>query len=184
MRNRCRHGFTLMEMLIVIAIIALLASMLFAGIQIAKSQARKAKTRALIANVSSALGVYHSNNGVYPEHEAQDLMSGTTHDASGQVSGTASDTFDRGEIRRNGRLLLAAIAGVDRDSFGSGSNAQVEDGALVDVWGQDVRYRPFALYPYLLEHPPNPDTFQVWSAGPDVVDGYLEPDGGDDIANW
>ena len=59
-------GFTLIEMLIVITIIATLASMILVGMGGARAKARDAKRIGDLHNTQNALELYYANNGTYP----------------------------------------------------------------------------------------------------------------------
>jgi len=61
-----KKGFTLIEMLIVITIIALLASLILVGMGGARAKARDARRIADLHNVMNALELYYAKNGIYP----------------------------------------------------------------------------------------------------------------------
>lgn len=108
---------------------------------------------------------------------------------------------------RNNTRLLSILRTVDSESFGPHSDAvkdaqpvdnatPVSSGgaelpAIVDAWGKPLIYRPYICYPLIEDHkspvhsaePPNPDTYQVWSVGPDLLnDDAIENT--DDLKNW
>jgi prepilin-type N-terminal cleavage/methylation domain-containing protein len=64
--NRKRESFTLIEMLVVIAVIAILAGIAFKMIQIAKRNADRAATIAKLEKVAHALNEYKAEYGIYP----------------------------------------------------------------------------------------------------------------------
>jgi prepilin-type N-terminal cleavage/methylation domain-containing protein len=65
--HACRQaGFTLIEMLVVVAIIGLLSSVVLVGIGPARSRARDARRIADIRQVQNGLESYHSESGRYP----------------------------------------------------------------------------------------------------------------------
>ena len=63
---RKRSAFTLIELLIVIAIIAILAGLGFAGVNGALKTARKAEVRGMANQVKLALNSYYGEYGVWP----------------------------------------------------------------------------------------------------------------------
>ena len=66
LRQRRTGGFTLVELLLVIAIIGLLASIVFVGVNAGRSKARDAKRLTDIKAIASALEFYHSDEDHYP----------------------------------------------------------------------------------------------------------------------
>lgn len=64
--KKINKGFTLIEMLIVITIIALLASLILVGMGGARAKTRDSKRIADLHNVMNALELYYAKNSVYP----------------------------------------------------------------------------------------------------------------------
>lgn len=60
------HAFTLVELLTVIAIIAILMGLLFPAINGVKDQARKAEAKTACLNILAALKAYNTEYGKYP----------------------------------------------------------------------------------------------------------------------
>jgi general secretion pathway protein G len=62
-----RHtGFTLIELMVVIAIIGILAGIIMVSLSAAKGRANDAKRKSDLKNLSLALSQYYNDNGAYP----------------------------------------------------------------------------------------------------------------------
>lgn len=64
--NNERKGFTLIELMIVIVIISILATLIIPNLLSAKAKAQEATTRAEISTLTTALTVYERDRGSYP----------------------------------------------------------------------------------------------------------------------
>ena len=99
-----KKGFTLIEMLVVIGIIAVLIAALIGSFSAVRSAAEKARTRELVSNTATALIALFNDNGVWPrqlregnkkgildETAAYPLVSGSKYmsltSANGKLSG-------------------------------------------------------------------------------------------------
>src|SRR5438093_6738421 len=69
-RNRIRGAFTLMELLVVIAVIALLASLLLPALSRAKSSAKSARCKSNLRQLGLALNMYLGDFSKYPVGES------------------------------------------------------------------------------------------------------------------
>ena len=65
-KNKKQKGFTLLELLVVIGIIGLLASILVINLTSARKRARDTKRIADIRNIQTATEDYYGKNGKYP----------------------------------------------------------------------------------------------------------------------
>ncbi|MGA0334382.1 MAG: type II secretion system protein, partial [Kiritimatiellia bacterium] len=80
--NTGKFGFTLIEMLVVIAIIALLAGLLFPAVSSALNTAKKAKAQTAAQNIETAVMVYSNEyNGRLPIEAAGYSVAETTDDS-------------------------------------------------------------------------------------------------------
>lgn len=63
---RLKKGFTLLELIIVIAIIGILATVILAALGSAKEKGRDGRRERDIHEIQTALGLYHTSNSAYP----------------------------------------------------------------------------------------------------------------------
>lgn len=61
-----KKGFTLVELIVVIAIIGFLAAVVFSSFGAARVKARDVKRRTEMRSLRTALELYYGNNGAYP----------------------------------------------------------------------------------------------------------------------
>lgn len=66
-KNNSQKGFTLIELLMVVSIIALLSSIVVAGLTDARGGAKNSKRNELARQYVTALGLYHGEYGNYPK---------------------------------------------------------------------------------------------------------------------
>jgi prepilin-type N-terminal cleavage/methylation domain-containing protein len=101
-----RAGFTLIEVLTVVAIVAMLAAMGFAGLRYAMNKSREKDCVALIASIGKSIGEYKDDNGNYPRPASDDeqtSIDGETYKISGArtlyqvLSGDGTDAIKGGE---------------------------------------------------------------------------------------
>ena len=153
--GRSDDGFTLMEMLVVIAIISTLAGLLLSGVVVARRKAAEKRTSMLLVRLAHAIEVYETDFGDYPP--------GTGDETSGALLYAALRTTSR-----NGpyiELQRKELEDVDLDG--------VEE--IVDTWGYPIRYVHHRHY----DDEPGRGKFRVFSVGPDG-----EPGTADDLTNW
>ncbi len=77
-----KKGFTLLELLIVIAIIGVLASIVMASLNSARVKARDSKRLSDIRQIKVALELYYDVYGYYPDCAGNDVCSTTGYSAS------------------------------------------------------------------------------------------------------
>lgn len=172
-----RHagGFSLMELVVVVAIIVLLAGLTMAGMSFINEKNAREKAKIQVKLVENALENYFNDNRSYPP--------------SSDPEGERGDEvlykylyYDGFEARDSGGVVYLPEADPENNEK-AGQAWMKGKGALariVDPWGNPYRYRsgdsPSAV---------NPD-FDFWSCG---RDGKTNPDPKhkdclDDINNW
>lgn len=84
--SRLHHGFTLVELLVVISIIGLLSSIVLTSVNSARAKARDARRAADIRQVRTALEFYYDDHGSYP-------VAGTWFGGQGNCWGTVTNDW-------------------------------------------------------------------------------------------
>jgi general secretion pathway protein G len=138
-RKRRRGGFTLMEVLLVMAILVVLASLAAVNISSARRTSKINAARSQVGMFSTPLQMYELAIETYP----------TTQQGLESLRSAPGDLPDA--TKWQGPYLDKPIP--------------------VDPWGRPYQYTSPG------EH--NPDTYDLWSLGPDGVSGT-----DDDIGNW
>lgn len=151
-------AFTLIELLIVVAIIALLAAVAVPNFLEAQTRARAAAVRADMRTIAVAAEAYHSDNNAYPPHRYPDQTHMPYH-----VRYRAFTTPV---------AYLTHVPNLEpfepRFSPESGPNWEVAPTHYL-TWTNFFSYHDqHALFPYRLNH-----AFLIRSRGPDTL---LEPD--------
>ena len=67
-------GFTLIEMLVVISIIGILATLVAANLNSARSRARDAQRKSDLKNIETALRIYYNDHQSYPANDSSNQM--------------------------------------------------------------------------------------------------------------
>ena len=96
MKTTLQRGFTLIGLLLVIAIIGLLASIVLASLSSAQAKARDARRLEDMNSLQKALTIYNSDNGVYPVQAATSTITAasavmTALIGNGAISATPKD---------------------------------------------------------------------------------------------
>lgn len=107
MNNQKSRGFTLVEFLLVIAIIVLLSSVALASLRSARSKARDTKRIADVRQLMTALELFYDKNGAYP-------ISGNCNSTSPNSGWCNSvQSLSDGHWIRNGSTNLAEFLSTD-----------------------------------------------------------------------
>jgi len=206
--KRSKHGFTLLEMLVVISIIAILSGLVVTGMTTAKAKAKVQVTKALISKIAAALESYYAAYGDYPPTDLSDLYLGASNGVNNGIESVVACLSDQNK----GGPFLSGIpenkyTNKDGDScsppptnwwFGDGQLREI-----VDEWNNPLVYfhsrdydNPFKGSNYSFnisgaavapQRNPNTaafygaTTFQIWSAG---MDEKNDNGTGNDVNSW
>ena len=109
-------AFTLMEIILVTAIIAVLASLTFGGMSYYGEKMKYSRTQVLIASIESALEQYKADNGTYPS-------GANTAAVFTALYGDGSNVY---------------LSTLNPDFLGKQKN--VEAGRIIDAWENELGY--------------------------------------------
>lgn len=127
-QNSSRAGFTLMELMVVLAIIALLAGLTLGAFSFATKSASRNRTAAAAAAIKSGLENYKAEFGEYPE----------------PADATSTIDIQKKTYRVGGaKMLYQAMSGdgtnaIKLSSGGTPSNGEIEDSEVESVMLKDM----------------------------------------------
>ncbi len=161
-----KHCFTLVEIIMVVALIAVLTGIAIGGYSYAMGSARESATRSIIKQIETALENAKAKHGFYP---ASSKMPGTKYLQLTGANGAELD--DDALAEKWGKIPEKYIKDFRKTlDFESLREYIDADGYVCDAWGQPLIYTA----PDSSSRKP----FTIRSYGPDGEDG-----GDDDITN-
>jgi prepilin-type N-terminal cleavage/methylation domain-containing protein len=107
--KKTNRGFTLVELIVVIGIISLLTSVVFASASVVRKRAQDTKTLADIQQIYFAMEVYYEQHGAYPNPQEVSpiLPPNTNPDRIYCIGFPGPNTCTFGSVLHNGSLQLA-----------------------------------------------------------------------------
>lgn len=192
-----RHGgFTLMELLVVMAIMIILAGLVLAAMGGMKKTALKRKCETQIKAVELALEMFRRENGEYPKNEndpesdpeagAAVLYQALSGDGNDLLDFFGEGTPSSGKIGSTQDFYMDDLD-PEADSQGmidKDSNGQY---ILTDPWREPYRYLRFRDAEERKEKQRQAATFDLWSIGHNPEESESEEDAKDEakwITNW
>jgi prepilin-type N-terminal cleavage/methylation domain-containing protein len=141
-----KKGFTLVELLVVVAIIGILSTILIPNVREHMRRAKVAKTKSMISSLEMVVVAYKNDFGKYPPSYNPQLFYRTIVEGKMNYNPGAEDLrlFDSGDnlwIKEENTLderrqSVLSVAGVPTE----GLKAQIEEYAIVDAWGNPIYF--------------------------------------------
>jgi prepilin-type N-terminal cleavage/methylation domain-containing protein len=162
------RAFTLVELLTVIAIIAILMGLLFPAIGIIKEQARKVQAKSDLTNIVAAVKQYYTEYGKYPTVEESTTTSNSDVAIGESVAGSSINNnalfntlraIDKGlnkDHKYNPRRIVffegKSVTDINapRAGFADNSNDAAMQGNFYDPWGKQYNVVIDANYDNIL----------------------------------
>jgi prepilin-type N-terminal cleavage/methylation domain-containing protein len=182
-------GFTMIELMVVIAVIATLAALGFPALNFIRKKANRQATESLVQSVATAIASYPIRQWTFTDSATNKTYTRNLWDMN--KAGAAATDLMKGDRMIDGYPGVAPTAGGDVDDpfwdklIDSGYKGLVrmtqapipkrsvnKRGQVIDAWGQPL-YIAFGTEVY------GPSGFGVWSNGPDKKEGTA-----DDLTSW
>ncbi len=135
-RRNNQEGFTLIELMVVILIIGLLATIVVRNLRGVTDRAKRTKAEADISELKQALDSYYLDNGNYPttEQGLQALVSAPTsgpvpsdYETGGYIEGVPLDPWGHPYVyESDGSSYTLKSYGADGQPGGTGKNADID----------------------------------------------------------
>ncbi|TET38156.1 MAG: prepilin-type N-terminal cleavage/methylation domain-containing protein [Planctomycetota bacterium] len=182
MKPRRNTGFTLVELLVTIAIIVVLASLVTVGVMSAKKKVKIATTKTQLDGLRTALTMYESDHSEYPY---------------GDGNGPSSRTDPKTRDDSGNAKMVMALLGLDESGNkvgtvywaakekGLGDSVSIPGAKVaLDGWKVPLIYRSACDEDgNERDDIHNPDSYDIYSCGPNMIDDGGKEDT-DDIGNW
>lgn len=191
-RMPARQSFTLIELLTVIAIIAILAGLLFPAIQSSLKKADIAQAKTDIKSVETAIRAYYTEYGKLPVRDSHQGVSDRYYGDGGDPDGFQYEIMDTlravsvtghansGDVLNPRKIVFFEAPG----RKGALGNSGTIQGSLLDPWGRVYRIKLNNNYDLGVEYYNNTNTVAVIvSYGPGGGQCDINSSACDDITN-
>jgi prepilin-type N-terminal cleavage/methylation domain-containing protein len=109
MMNKLKTGFTLVELLVVMAILAILATVSLANFRNSQMKARDAQRKSDLHQIANAMEAYTSDHGGYPEADGGKIQACSTVDNCLTLATCQWGTFPRELCDNNNTVYMKEI---------------------------------------------------------------------------
>jgi prepilin-type N-terminal cleavage/methylation domain-containing protein len=205
MRLRARHvhGFTLIELIVVILIIATLAALLVPAAQRTVDRAKSAQAKNDVTQIVTAVNAYYTEYGKYPIATDNSQIANTadlfyTLRAVASGANTANATNARKIVfisPPDAKSLTKPTSGIAQQDVTVGTTVTIPAGTFVDPWGTTYKVTINGAYDNQIPNPYSSGAGAtqlqqgviVWSLGKDKQGGSGDKTAGtskDDIISW
>lgn len=162
-RNIVLHPYSLVEMMVVLAIIAILIGAGAGGYTVARRWLAKTRTEAILTKLKIALEAYKNDKGYYPLPQGSVVNFKLDVNTKDYTSGTPGDA----NIPRNNMNKFVDYSKIQQDqsikvSEGTWNRYYVKDG-----WNAPANGETFGAIKYRCPGIINKTTFDLYSAGHD-----------------
>ena len=196
-REQSERGFTLIEVLIVVSIIAILATFTFQGVQIAQENARAAQAKSEVANFCQSIDMYYTDEKTYPGR-SQKNIDADTNQFPGLYLALLDDPAPGGRGGRNSPYMKMEKdrQAVENDNwdedepegeprYKKASKKQISDAKVAKYYFDPFRKGQVYIYRCNKGRKPkgwmlNPRGYDLYSVGPDQVDDTILGEDGED----
>ena len=117
-----KKGFTIVELLVVVSIIAILSTIVMVNISSAREKARDAQRNAEIEQIALTLETFRHTHGHFPCEVADADCPGQTVDANFGTTGVIGEAIYGGEYSGITTLLSEFLSSVPHDPLGPGDS--------------------------------------------------------------
>ena len=128
-----RTPFTLIEIVMVVALIAVLTGIAIGGYSYAMGSARESATRATIKQLETALENAKAKHGFYLPDKSNKIY--ILKDGNADAAALASSTWDKTDLKD---CIADFLKTLDVESLRQYADA---DGAVCDAWGNPIVYK-------------------------------------------
>lgn len=160
-----------MEIIIVIAIIAVLAAMTIAGLDLIRDKSNRNRTQVLVEGITNALEAYKFDNNEFPDGDGSKTSSKNLYQA------LYGDYDTDGVTDENEPVYFSLF---NPEAKGNKRNVSKDDGyTIIDAWQNPLYYQsPGQMNPS--------SDFDLWSLGPDGKGGPkgVKKERQDDLDNF